>query len=376
MAAADYFSIPIFFIIFRETTEAAIIVSVLLSFLKQILTDDRTIQRRLARQVWAGTALGLVISLAIGAAFIVIWNKYANNLWANSEELWEGSFSLIAVVMITVMGIAMLRTTQIQEKWKGKLSQAMEQENKRGLGNNSRRYALFILPLITVLREGLEAIVFIGGITFSEQARAIPAAVIVGILCGLFVGYLLYRGGSMMKLHKFFVASTCLLLLVAAGLVAKAVTAFEANTWNKLTDTQSDDAGTFDPRVNVWGLNCCNPNDPNAGGWALLNALLGWNNVASIGTIVSYILYWLIVIAGLVFMKLRRQRRARQASMEANATDGQTFSNDYIVDDEKNSMPLHHDDKVQQNQGQDMSSGGDILPVENVHVSDKDSLHL
>lgn len=78
----------------------------------------------------------------------------------------------------------------------------------------------------------------------------------------------------MMKLHKFFVASTCLLLIIAAGLVAKAVAAFEANTWNKLTDTQSDDAGTFDPRVNVWGLSCCNPNDPNLGGWALMNAVL------------------------------------------------------------------------------------------------------
>lgn len=51
MAAADYFSLPIFFIIFRETTEAAIIVSVLLSFLSQVLTTDFTIKKRLQRQV-------------------------------------------------------------------------------------------------------------------------------------------------------------------------------------------------------------------------------------------------------------------------------------------------------------------------------------
>ncbi|KAF9416191.1 high-affinity iron permease, partial [Podila epigama] len=72
MGAADYFSIPIFFIIFRETTEAAIIVSVLLSFLRQVLNDDPVMRKRLGRQVWAGTALGLLISLAIGAGFIVI----------------------------------------------------------------------------------------------------------------------------------------------------------------------------------------------------------------------------------------------------------------------------------------------------------------
>lgn len=221
-------------------------------------------------------------------------------MWASSEGIWEGSFSLLAVVMITIMGVAMLRTTQIQEKWKGKLSKALDSEAERGLGNSSRRYALFILPLITVLREGLEAIVFIGGVsflleigrgrssfnfltmvfflthqvTFSEQARAIPAAVVAGVFCGLLVGYIMYRGGNMLNLHRFFVVSTCILLIVAAGLVAKAIAAFEANAWDKLIDAQSDDTGFYDPRVNVWGLSCCNPNDNNAGGWQLLNALV------------------------------------------------------------------------------------------------------
>jgi high-affinity Fe2+/Pb2+ permease len=48
---SDYFSVPIFFIIFRETTEAAVIVSVLLSFLSQVLPDDHAMRKRLARQV-------------------------------------------------------------------------------------------------------------------------------------------------------------------------------------------------------------------------------------------------------------------------------------------------------------------------------------
>lgn len=202
-------------------------------------------------------------------------NKYANNLWAGAEGIWVGCFSLLAVVMITVMGLAMLRTTQIQEKWKTKLAKAMDSENERGLGNNSRRYALFILPFITVLREGLEAIVFIGGVTFTEQAKAIPIAVIVGLLCGLLVGYILYRGGNSFGLHNFFIASTCLLLLIAAGLVAKGVASFESYAWGKLTNARSDDSGSYDPRVNVWALNCCDPKNVNSGGWAIFNALFG-----------------------------------------------------------------------------------------------------
>lgn len=92
-------------------------------------------------------------------------NNYATNLWAASEGVWVGCFSFLAVIMITVMGLAMLRTNQMQEKWKVKLAKAMDDENERGLGNRSRKYALFLLPLITVLREGLEAVVFIGGVS-------------------------------------------------------------------------------------------------------------------------------------------------------------------------------------------------------------------
>ncbi|KAG0364546.1 iron permease FTR1 family-domain-containing protein [Gamsiella multidivaricata] len=312
---SDYFSVPIFFIIFRETTEAAIIVSVLLSFLKQVITDDHAMRKRLSRQVWGGTILGLAISLAIGAAFIVIWNKYANNLWATSEGIWVGCFSFLAVAMITVMGLAMLRTTQIQEKWKVKLSKAMDEETERGLSNSSRRYALFVLPLITVLREGLEAIVFIGGVTFTETAKAIPAAVIVGVFCGLLVGYILYRGGNKMNLHKFFTASTCLLLLLAAGLVSKGVAAFESYAWTKATHAQSDDGGTYDPRINVWALSCCDPNNTSAGFAQLMNALFGWSNIASIGTIVCYIVYWLAVTIALIHMKLRRRRAAVRTAL-------------------------------------------------------------
>ncbi|KAF9382349.1 hypothetical protein CPC16_009386 [Podila verticillata] len=327
MGAADYFSIPIFFIIFRETTEAAIIVSVLLSFLRQVLSDDQAMRKRLARQVWAGTALGLLVSIAIGAAFIVIWDKYATNLWAASEGVWVGCFSFLAVFMITVMGLAMLRTNQMQEKWKVKLSKAMDDENERGLGNRSRKYALFLLPLITVLREGLEAVVFIGGVTFSEKSEAIPAAVIAGVAVGVTIGYLLYRGGNGMRLQSFFVGSTCLLLLVAAGLVSKGIAAFEADAWVRATGAASDDDATYDPRINVWALKCCDPKQPDAGWWAMFNAILGWSNVASYFTVFGYCAYWAIVIFALVRL---RNKRVRQIIAKMNNRAAQDEEGDNV----------------------------------------------
>ena len=120
--ARNVFSVPIFFIVFRETLEAAIIISVLLGLVEQIVhedhsraltlaneskrehdsdtpellseEDDRLRKRRLVKkmriQIAAGSAVGLFIALAIGAAFIAVWFTRASDLWAKSEELWEG----------------------------------------------------------------------------------------------------------------------------------------------------------------------------------------------------------------------------------------------------------------------------------------------
>lgn len=55
---------------------------------------------------------------------------------------------------------------------------------------------MVILPLITVLREGMEAVVFVGGVSLGQPATSIPLAAIVGIICGLVVGYLIYAFAS------------------------------------------------------------------------------------------------------------------------------------------------------------------------------------
>ncbi|KAF9906078.1 high-affinity iron permease [Linnemannia zychae] len=317
MGEGTLISLPIFFVIFRETVEAAIIVSVLLSFLRQVLGDDPVMRKRLSRQIWAGTFLGLLVSLAIGGAFILVWNWYGKNLWAASEGIWVGCFSLLAVLMITIIGIAMLRTNQMQEKWKLKLAKAMDNENANGLGNQSRKYALFLLPLVTVLREGLEAVVFIGGVTFTEDPKAIPLAVVAGVALGMLIGFVIYRGGNKMRLHPFFVGSTCLLMLLAAGLVSKGVAAFEADYWTRVTGAQSDDAGSFDPRFNLWALKCCDPKKPDAGWWSVANALVGWSNIASYWTVGGYICYWGLVSAWLIRLN---EKRIQKAVGKANAS--------------------------------------------------------
>ncbi|CAO3626081.1 unnamed protein product [Cunninghamella blakesleeana] len=325
MAAEDLFNVPVFFILFRETTEAAIIVSVLLSFLKKTFDDNGPVYKRLRNQVWIGSCIGLLICLCIGAAFIAVWYTVLNDIWGNSEDIWEGVFSLIAVIMITVMGLAMLRANSLQEKWKIKLAKAMEASGKQDDVNKRstlkrwlRKYSFFMLPFITVLREGLEAVVFIGGVSLNVQARSIPIAVIMGIICGCLVGFILYRGGSMLKLQWFFIFSTIILYLVAAGLMSKAVGYFEQYSWNQVIGGEVAEEGgdviAYKVTTAVFHSSWGNPevNDGTTGGYQIFNAILGWNNTWTIGTIVSYCLYWLLISLYLIYAFFKQKRQAIQ----------------------------------------------------------------
>ena len=99
------------------------------------------------------------------------------------------------------MGAALLRVSKLQDKWRVKLAKALEPKDstKKPGALRSRfkvwceKYAMFILPFVTTLREGLEAVVFIGGVAVGSPASAFPLAVICGLACGILIGYFIYK---------------------------------------------------------------------------------------------------------------------------------------------------------------------------------------
>lgn len=155
-------------------------------------------------QVWVGVAAGLAICLCIGAGMIGAFYALDKNTFANTEDVWEGVFALIASVVITVMGAVLLRVSKLQDKWRVKLARALESSDKGkawtkgALKKRAEKYAMFSLPFITVLREGLEAVVFIGGVGVGSPATAFPLPVILGLAAGCLVGFLIYKSVSLL----------------------------------------------------------------------------------------------------------------------------------------------------------------------------------
>ncbi|KAI9881690.1 MAG: hypothetical protein M1823_006599, partial [Watsoniomyces obsoletus] len=206
----NVFAVPVFFIVFRETTETSIIVSVLLAFLKQQIGPhhDKALYRKLQKQVWYGTLAGFLICLVVGCALIGAFYGLGSDQWGRAESIYEGVFAIVASLIISLMGAALLRVSKMQEKWRLKLAKALEakpssithataqQGFKHRFKLYCERYALFILPFISILREGLEAILFIGGVSLGLPASSIPLATICGLLAGVAIGLVIYLGGN------------------------------------------------------------------------------------------------------------------------------------------------------------------------------------
>jgi high-affinity iron transporter len=122
----------------------------------------------------------------------------------------------------------------------------------------------------------------------------------------------------------FLVVSTCLLYLVGAGLFSRSVWYFEMAAWNKYIGGEAeefgDGPGSYDIDQSVWHVNvsagsapslkqqlthvqCCSPQTD--GGWGIFNAIFGWTNSATYGSVISYNLYWVFVIVMFILMRYR-----------------------------------------------------------------------
>lgn len=355
MSWENLFSVQVFFLTFREVLESAIILSVLLSLLKRVFfTDDGAeplspeswrAYRLLRRQVWLGSLAGLVVCGAIGTVFIVVFRSIGKNLWNTTEKLWEAFFCIVASILITIMGRPLLRLNSLQKKWNQKLTQHLVEHHslevaedeavddlvnsKSRLKRWSRKYALFLLPFVTTLREGLEAVTFLGGLGISVPSSSIPLSVMLAFVAGVLVGVAMYKYGTRHKrVQTVVLVFTCMLYLVAAGLFSRGVWFIEMDQFIRKVGSDVSESGSgpgsYNVHNRVWHVNCCNPEVD--GPYIVLNGLLGWQNTATYGSIISYNLYWafiIIVVARAMYKE--RQRSSKLASNDVEDEASQSL---------------------------------------------------
>ncbi|WWD15811.1 hypothetical protein CI109_100235 [Kwoniella shandongensis] len=283
--------------------------------------------RKMKFQIWTGAVLGGTVAMAIGAIFLYVFYTYTHDLWQDAENLWEGGFCLLASILILVMALAFLRLPHAQTKWRLKLLSAYEDhpdhlpqsKSKRSNGENHHPRAnkasaiLFGLPFITVLREGLEGVVFLGGIGLSEKGTAVGLGGLAGLVGGGLCAYLLFSSTSPLSLRKFTVLSSLLLFFIGAGLASRAAYSLERQYFISHVGTAAAESGngpgSYRVKGNIWHLTWWDPEPGSGDNFAqLAQAIVGWNNTGTVWTVTTYIAYWAIITTTLIYMKWKEGR--------------------------------------------------------------------
>ncbi len=205
-------ALPIFAITLREGVEAALVVGIVMAYLKKA---DRS---SLNPWVFGGIGTGILASFVVGILlnwFLKQVESTAPDQAAFYGQLWQGILGITAIAMLSWMLVWMTENAKaLKGEIEGQIGKAIANEQNAG-------FAVFTLILIAVLREGFEVVIFISA---KLQGGLVPIlGAIAGLVGAVAIGIALFQFGIRINLKVFFQAMGIFLLLIVAGLVISAI---------------------------------------------------------------------------------------------------------------------------------------------------------
>jgi len=196
--------IPSLLITFREALEAALIVTIMITYLQKIG------KKELTKYSYLGAGIALIASLLLG----ITLQAFYGGLGETSSQLFEGIASLTAVVVLTSMIFWM---TKHSKEIRGELQTKIDQAVSQG-----EVYSIAVLSFVAVAREGLETVLFLSA-TYVQDAAGTLLGALAGGLIVLGLSAILMKGTVNLELGKFFNLTSILLLIFGAGLAGYGV---------------------------------------------------------------------------------------------------------------------------------------------------------
>lgn len=198
-----------FVVMLREGFEATLLVAIVLAYLTKIGHQEDF------RQVWYGVGAAVALSLAAAGGLFAT----AGGLEGDAGLIFKAVAMWVAVGFLTYMVLWMKRQARTVARG--------IRENVDSAVAKGSRFALATLVFVMVFREGIETSLFMFGITQTSTPLAVAIGGIGGIAGAVALGYAVYVGGKHINMGTFFKVTGILLILVAAGLLARGVAMFE-----------------------------------------------------------------------------------------------------------------------------------------------------
>ena len=272
------------FLAFREGLEAALVVVIILIYLK------KTNQRNYNRYVYIGAILAISSSIIFAIIFSAIFGGFSGII----EELFEGFTFIISGIFIVTL---VLWVSKEGPKMRAHLEEKVEQSIK-----TQKIFSISVLTFVIIIREGIELVLLLTGtasIGSITQASSILGTTI-GLGLAVLIGILTFYGIRTINISKFFKFTNILLILFAAGLITFGIHEFI-------------EAGVINPIIEeVWNIKHILPEsfpdgNPATPEWlevigSLLKALFGYNANPSLLEVIVY--PTLLFLIGLISWKL------------------------------------------------------------------------
>ncbi len=255
----------------REGIEAALIVGIIASYLKQ------TGRGEWMPAVWIGVFLAVALALFVGGGLELVSAEFPQK----QQELFEGIVGLLAVAILSSMVFWMRKVAR-------SIKHALHESLDAALaGSKNQTYALIAMVFFAVAREGLETVFFLLAVFQQSEGASAPLGALLGLILAVAVGFAIYSGSMRLNLSLFFRWTGLFILVVAAGILANSVQALhEAGVWNHLQTVVFDISATL-------------PMDGPTG--SVLAGMFGYQDAPTISTLSAYLIYLVFALV-LFFM--------------------------------------------------------------------------
>jgi len=252
-----------FVIALREGIEAALIVGIILGYLKKVGAETLT------KPIYYGVGLGVLASIGVAGIFLLLRVGFEGKY----EQLFEGITMLVAAVILTTMILWMRNNSKtFSEDMREKVETALTKRQSYGLAS---------LAFVSILREGIETVLFLGSASFTSSGVQLLVGGGLGLGLAALIGVAIMKYSVRLDLRTFFNVTGILLILFAAGLVGRSILEFQ-------------EAGVIAPVVeHVYDINWLINGQGTAG--KLLTALLGYDASPSLAEILGYVGYWVLI---------------------------------------------------------------------------------
>lgn len=203
-----------FLIGLREGLEAALVVSILVTYLV------RTNRQQYIRFVTYGVASAVIFSAVVGTGLQLIEQSLSETI----EPIFAGTISILAVGFVTWMIFWMKKSARTIS---GDLRNRLDAAAITGSG-----LAVAAMAFAAVAREGAETAVFFWAAAHANGNELVSlAGLILGLVTAVVLGVAFYRSTIKLNLSTFFKVTGVLLTIVAAGVLSYGIHEFQEIGW-------------------------------------------------------------------------------------------------------------------------------------------------